>query len=82
MEVILSLLGIFCFGYFLACGIYAGFGASFLMIWPVAGVLCLGAALNLRMHRNGRWLWQLPHGVKIVLGCVLLAGALTFAVME
>ena len=82
MEVILSLLGIFCLGYFFACGIYAGFGASFLVIWPVAGLLCLGAAFCLRMHRNGRWLWQLPHGVKIVLGCVLLAGALTFAVME
>ena len=82
MEVILSLLGVFCLGYFFACGIYAGFGASFLVIWPVAGVLCLGAAFCLRMHRSSRWLWHLPHGVKIVLGCVLLAGALTFAVME
>ena len=82
MEVVLSILGIFCFGYFLACGIYAGFGASFLMIWPVAGVLCLGVVFSLRMHRSGRWLWQLPHSVKMVLGCVVLVGALIFAVME
>ena len=82
MEVVLSLLGVLCLGYFVACGIYAGFGASFLMIWPVAGILCLGTAFSLRMHRSGRWVWQLPHMAKIVICCVLVAGALGFAAME
>lgn len=82
MMAFFGVLGVFCLTYFVACGVYAGFGASFLVIWPVAGVLCLGVALALRMRSCGRWMWCLPRGIRLLVGSVVLAGVLLFAVME
>ena len=82
MEIIAWIAGIFCIVYYLACGIYAGFGASFLGIWPAAGIVFLLCGVICRMHRNGRDLWHLPHGLKLVLGGLVLAGILIFLVME
>lgn len=82
MEIIAWIAGIFCIVYYLACGIYAGFGASFLGIWPAAGIVLLLCGVVCRMHRNGRDLWHLPHGLKLVLGGLVLAGILFFLVME
>lgn len=82
MENIAWIAGIFCIVYYLACGIYAGFGASFLGIWPVAGVVFLLCGVVCRMQRNGRAFWHFPHGLKLVIGGLVLAGILLFLVME
>ena len=82
MEIVAWIAGTFCIIYYLACGIYAGFGASFLGIWPVAGIVFILCGVGCRMHRNGRYLLHLPHGMKLLLGGLILAGVLLFLVME
>lgn len=82
MESIAWIAGILCIVYYLACGIYAGFGASFLGIWPAAGIVFLLCGVICRIHRNGRYLLQLPHWIKLGLGGLILAGVLLFLVME
>ena len=82
MEIIAWIAGIFCIIYYLVCGIYAGFGASFLGIWPAAGTVFLLCGVISRIQRNGGDLWHLPHGLKLVAGGLVLAGVLIFLVME
>lgn len=82
MEIVLWIAGGFCFLYFLVCGIYAGFGASYLGIWPLAGVVFILLALLVHMERKGKTAIHLPQGLKVALTCLVLAGVLLFAVME
>lgn len=82
MEIVLWIAGGFCFLYFLVCGIYAGFGASYLGIWPLAGVVFILLALLVHMERKGKTAIHLPQGLKVALACLVLAGVLLFAVME
>lgn len=82
MEIIAWIAGAFCIIYYLACGIYAGFGASFLGIWPAAGIVLLLYGVVCRMHKNGRYLLHLPHSLKLVIGGLVLAGVFLFLVME
>lgn len=82
MEIVLWIAGGFCFLYFLVCGIYAGFGASYLGIWPLAGVVFILLALLVHMERKGKTAIHLPQGLKVALTCLVLAGVLLFVVME
>ena len=82
IEILLWIAGGFCFLYFMICGIYAGFGASYLGIWPLAGVIFVLLALFIRMERKGRVVVHLPQGVRVILACLVLAGVLLFTVME
>lgn len=82
MEIMAYILGIFCIVYYLACGLYAGFGASFLGIWPVAGIVFLICGVSCHMHKKGVAFLHLPYGLKLVFGGIVLAGALLFLIME
>ncbi|MCD8054432.1 MAG: YdcF family protein [Lachnospiraceae bacterium] len=82
MEWILGAAGAFCFVYFVVCGVYAGFGASFLGIWPVLGVFLTIWALSMHQAKAGHVLIHLPRGLKLAVSGVLLLGVLVFAVME
>ena len=82
MEIVFWLAGGFCFLYFFVCGIYAGFGASYLGLWPLAGVVFVLLAWLIHMERRGRAVIHLPRGIKVVLVCLVLAGVLLFTVME
>lgn len=82
MESIAWAAGAFCILYYLACGIYAGFGASFLGIWPAAGIVFFLCGAVCHLHRKGRYLLELPHGIRLAFGGLVLAGVLLFLVME
>ena len=82
MGIVLSVLGVFCLVYFVLCGLYAGFCASFLGIWPAAGFIFLVCGISCHMHKKGIAFLHLPHGLKLVLGGMVLAGVLLFLVME
>lgn len=82
IEILLWIAGGFCFLYFLICGAYAGFGASYLGIWPLAGAAFVLLAFFVHMGRKGKVIIHLPQGIKVFLGCLVLAGVLLFAVME
>jgi uncharacterized SAM-binding protein YcdF (DUF218 family) len=80
--VILGILGVFCIIYYILCGVYAGFGASFLGIWPLAGIVLLVLCLAGSLHRKGKLPFHLPVGIKIAVGVLVLLGLLLFACME
>lgn len=82
MEILAYIVGICCIIYFLLCGCYAGFGASFLGIWPLAGIVFLACGCVLHIHKKGIYILRLPRGVKLAFGGVVLAAALLFLVME
>ena len=82
MEIMAYILGIFCIVYYLACGLYAGFGASFLGIWPVTGIVFLICGVLCHMHKKGVAFLHLPHGLKLFFCSIVLAGALLFLIME
>lgn len=73
--VILGIIGIFCLLYYLACGLYAGFGASYLWIWLAGGLLCLAGALFLLKKNTVFGDGHAPVGLRILLiaGGTLLA---------
>lgn len=79
---ILGILGIICLVYYLACGLYAGFGASYLWIWLVGGLLCLAGALFL--FKKEAWLgdWHLPASVRIIMIAVLVTIGVLFVGIE
>ena len=82
MEIIAYIAGVFCIIYYLACGLYAGFSASFLGVWPVAGIVFLVCGVSCHMHKKGMAFLHLPYGMKLALGGIVLAGALLFLIME
>lgn len=82
MEIFAYIAGVFCIIYYLACGLYAGFGASFLGIWPAAGIVFLVWGILCHLNKKGMSFLHLPHGLKLVLGGIVLAGALLFLIME
>lgn len=81
-EIVFAVLGVLCFLYFLACGMYAGFGASVLGIWPAAGALLLLFSVWLHMDRRGRFPIHLPGMFRMLFTCVVLSVIFVFLVME
>lgn len=81
-EIVFAVLGVLCFAYFLVCGFYAGFGASFLGIWPAAGILLLLFSAWLHMDRRGKLPFYIPGMLRMLLTCVVLSGIFLFLVME
>lgn len=79
---VLGIIGIICLVYYLACGLYAGFGASYLWIWLVGGLLCLAGALFLFKKEELLGDWHLPAAVRIITIAALVAIAVLFIGVE
>lgn len=82
IVIVLGIAGIICLVYYLVCGLYAGFGVSYLWIWLAGGLLCLAGALFL-LKKNDIWGdCCLPAALRILLISVLVVAALLFVFTE
>lgn len=80
--IILGIVGMICLVYYLACGLYAGFGVSYLWIWLVGGLLCLAGAFFLLKKEELLGDWQMPAAVRIVLIAAAVFVTVLFAFVE
>lgn len=80
--IILGIIGIICLVYYLACGLYAGFGVSYLWIWLVGGLLCLAGALFLFKREDILGDWQMPAAIRIILIAAAVFVVVLFAFVE
>lgn len=82
MSFVLSMLAIFCLGYYCFAASYAGTASSFLFFWIVAAgclaVCALLCILNARFH----WVSMLPKWLRAIALIVLVIGIATFCVLE
>ncbi|ROR31456.1 uncharacterized SAM-binding protein YcdF (DUF218 family) [Mobilisporobacter senegalensis] len=56
LSLLLCIIGIFCFGYFLAIVSYSGIGTAFLWFWAAAGIACFlfgGILFYIHSHSIG-----------------------------
>lgn len=82
MTLVLLILGLLCLGYYAACVLYAGFGASFLWIWLVGGIAFLILAGALFYCDKQGIAIHIPFPLKCVLGTGLVCCIGLFLVME
>lgn len=80
--IILGIIGIICLIYYLACGLYAGFGVSYLWIWLVGGLLCLAGALFLFKREDIMGDWQMPAAIRIIMIAAAAFAVALFAFVE
>ena len=76
--IVLGIAGMICLVYYLVCGLYAGFGVSYLWIWLVGGLLCLAGALFLFKRKDICGDCRLPVALRILLISVLVVVVLLF----
>lgn len=80
--IILGIVGILCLMYYLACGLYAGFGVSYLWIWLAGGLLCLAGALFLYKKEALLGAWRIPVVIRVILIAAVVFGAALFVLVE
>lgn len=82
MGIALIIFGILCVGYYIASVIYAGFGASFIWIWLIGGLILMICGGTLEYCRKQGIILQIPFSFKCIFGTVLACLAFLFLVME
>lgn len=82
MIVLLSILAVFCFGYYLFAASYAGMASSFLWFWMMAGTGCAFLTVLLLLHKQKHILDVIPKFIKIIIVTLFGIGVVLFLLME
>lgn len=81
-RILFLLLGIVSFLYYIVCIAFAGFGLSFVWIWPLLGVFCFIRYRMLTCKLQGEAMWQPPKWLVNIYRICLVVGITVFILVE
>lgn len=81
-RILFLLLGIVSFLYYIVCIAFAGFGLSFVWIWPLLGVFCFIRYRILTRKLKGETMWQAPKWLVNIYRICLAVGITAFVLVE